>query len=82
MLVDNNQLVMEDDLTEDIIGAENILKQLEEGSINATSIGNIAYVYEFSHDAKTKEIAKQWITAFAEQVLIKFNQNPTLQTIN
>lgn len=75
MLVDNNQLIMEDDLTEDVIGSENIAKQLDENKITATNIGNIAYVYEYTTDAKTKEIAKQWITKVAEQVLIKFNQN-------
>ena len=75
MLVNNNQLIMEDDLSEDIIGSESIARQLDENLVNATSIGNIAYVYQYTKDARTKEIAKQWITAFAEQVLIKFSKN-------
>jgi predicted transcriptional regulator len=75
MLVDNNQLTMEDDLSEDIIGSESIAKQLDENLVNATSIGNIAYVYQYTKDARTKEIAKQWITAFAEQLMIKFSKN-------
>jgi len=73
MLVDNDQLTIED-LKEDVINAENIIKELDDKTIDATAIGNIAYVYENTKDERTKQIAKQWITAYAEQVLIKFSK--------
>lgn len=73
MLVDNDQLTIED-LKEDVINAENIIKELDDKNIDATAIGNIAYVYENTKDERTKQIAKQWITAYAEQVLIKFSK--------
>lgn len=74
MLVDNDQLIMDEDLSEDVINAESIVKELDNNIIDATAIGNIAYVYENSKDEKTREIAKQWITAYAEQVIIKFSK--------
>ena len=74
MLVDNDQLIIED-LKEDVINAENIIKELDDKTIDATSIGNIAYVYENTKDETTKKIAQQWITAYAEQVLIKFSKS-------
>jgi hypothetical protein len=73
MLVDNDQLIIED-LKEGVINAENIIKELDDKTIDATAIGNIAYVYENTKDETTKKIAKQWITAYAEQVLIKFSK--------
>jgi hypothetical protein len=73
MLVDNDQLIIED-LKEDVINAENIIKELDDKTIDATAIGNIAYVYENTKNETTKKIAKQWITAYAEQVLIKFSK--------
>jgi hypothetical protein len=73
MLVDNDQLTIED-LKEDVINAESIIKELDDKTIDATAIGNIAYVYENTKDERTKQIAKQWITAYAEQVLIKFSK--------
>jgi len=74
MLVDNDQLIIEDFTTSEIINAENIIKELDDKTIDATAIGNIAYVYENTKDETTKKIAKQWITAYAEQVLIKFSK--------